>query len=84
MKKFHYVLLQNSALAYNLYKKLENIEVTMAPTPRDADHCCGIAILYKNEEDREKIEEIAKKEGIKIDAFFTKDDDSDVNRNRFL
>ena len=55
----------------------------MVPTPREADHCCGIAILYENEEDREKIQKIAEESDIKIDTFFDTESKIDPNRGRF-
>ncbi|MFR7350298.1 DUF3343 domain-containing protein [Peptoniphilus sp.] len=83
MKILHYVLVPNSKVAYELYQKLDGIESTMVPTPREADHCCGIAILYENEEDREKIQKIAEESDIKIDTFFDTESKIDPNRGRF-
>ena len=83
MKILHYILVPNSKVAYELYQKLDKIESTMAPTPREADHCCGIAILYENEEDREKIKKIADENNIKIDTFFDTESKIDPNRGRF-
>lgn len=83
-KKF-YVLLGNSALALQLYQELRKhfIDSTMAPTPREADHCCGVCILYANQEDREFIKSVAEESQISIDAFYECENSDDPNRMKF-
>ena len=81
----HYVLLANSVDAMNLYKEMEKagIKSTLAPTPREADHCCGVCILYYDENDREKIEETSKSSSINIDNFYDCENRDDPNRYKF-
>ena len=47
MSKQYFVFFKNSIDAYNLLQKLDKIEKTLAPTPREASHCCGVCIIIK-------------------------------------
>lgn len=84
-EKKYYVLMPNSSEAMKLYQKIKQKQIvsTMAPTPRNADHCCGVSILYDRLEDKEKIEKIAKDNELKIDAFWETENTDDPNRNKF-
>ncbi|MFC4805682.1 DUF3343 domain-containing protein [Filifactor villosus] len=83
-KKF-YVLLANSALALRLYQELRAhcVDSTMAPTPREADHCCGVCILYTKQEDKKTIMTVAEEAGICIDTFYECENTDDPNRMKF-
>lgn len=80
--KQYFVFLKNSVDAYNLSQKLK-IKKTLAPTPREADFCCGVCIIYENKEDKEIIQKTADENGIIIDKFWEKESDIDPNRMRF-
>lgn len=83
--KKYYCLVQNSKIAQALHEALskEGIKNTLAPTPRQADHCCGICILYYDGKDQGKIKEIAKKEDLPIDTFYEMENLDDPNRYKF-
>lgn len=75
----------DSEKAMAIYKeiKLKGIKVTLAPTPREADSCCGVCILYFNGEDKDKIQEIVDNTQIEINKFWECENTDDPNRNRF-
>lgn len=83
--KKYYVLVANSNIAFKLYEELKrnSIKCTMAPTPREAEHCCGIAILYDNPGDAKIIKEIALNASIVIEQFYNMDNKDDPYRNKF-
>ena len=59
------------------------IACTIAPTPREADHCCGVCIIYENHTDKGKIHELAEAHNISIDAFWSQSDRNDPQRYKF-
>lgn len=81
----HYVFLENSKLVFELSKliKKEGIKSTIAPTPREADHCCGICIIYENLNEKERIKTIADENNILIDDFAELENRDDPNRNKY-
>lgn len=85
MSKRYYVLLPNSNEAMKLYQQIKKagIKSTVAPTPRNADHCCGVCILYDDYNDRDKICAVAKEINCVIDKFWETENDFDPNRNKF-
>lgn len=85
MVKKYYVLTPNSHVSMNLYNKVRenNIKATMAPTPRSAEHCCGVCILYEDINDSEKIKEIAKEHNLEIDKFWESEEEFKPDRNKF-
>lgn len=82
----HYVLMPDSKAAMDLQNLLREakLDTTLAPTPREADHCCGVCILYADPKDRDTIERIATKESIPIDEFWKTEDKDDPYRGKFL
>lgn len=68
----HYVLFPDVTNAQRLYDilKAEGIKCTFAPTPREADKCCGVCVLFQNEDDKEKITALISDNGIRILKFF--------------
>ncbi|MEL3909319.1 MAG: DUF3343 domain-containing protein [Treponemataceae bacterium] len=84
MRSF-YLLMNDSQSAVALYKKLKAIEIkcTLAPTPRSADACCGVAILYYNENDKSKIMQIVNETKVKINKFYECENQNDPSRNKF-
>lgn len=81
----HYVLMPNSAEAMKLYQKMQErgIQSTLAPTPREADHCCGVCILYEDADRKEEIRKIAELNGFKIDCLWDMENKDNPNRNKF-
>lgn len=81
----YYVFLPDMATVMELYNliKAENIKATLAPTPREASHCCGVAILYDNGEDKKRIKEIVEENNIAIDDFWQCENKDDPNRMKF-
>ena len=57
--KNYYVLFEDSKTACSLYSKIkkQGIKCIPSPTPRQADACCGVSILYYKAEDKKIIEE---------------------------
>jgi len=68
----HYVLfpdVRNAQKLYGLMKAAE-LHCTLAPTPREADRCCGVAVLYEDGGDRGQIERIIAENGVEVLRFF--------------
>lgn len=82
----YFILVENAMIATELLEILrkEKIKATLAPTPRQASHACGVSVYLYNKEDLEKIEPLAKENKIKIDEIFKSDLDFDTKRNKFL
>lgn len=85
MEARYYILLPNSAAAMQLYALLNEhgIPCTPAPTPRNADHCCGISLLYEDSELTSRIQQLANATGIPIDAFWECPNTDDPHRMKF-
>ena len=83
--KSYYIFLPDSKTALELYGliKQKGIKCTMAPTPREADACCGVSILYYDFSDAEKIKEIIEKGDIKITKFWESEKTFNPARNKF-
>lgn len=82
----YFILIENAMIATELLEILrkEKIKATLAPTPRQASHACGVSVYLYNKEDLEKIEPLAKENNIKIDEIFESDLDFNTKRNKFL
>lgn len=82
----YFILVENAMIATELLEILrkEKIKATLAPTPRQASHACGVSVYLYNEEDLEKIEPLAKENKIKIDEIFKSNLDFNTKRNKFL
>lgn len=85
IEKF-YVLVENSELAMKLYTLIKEIGIksTIVPTPREADHCCGLAVYLYNGNDTDKVEKIALENEIVIDNIYISTKEFDTKRNKFL
>jgi len=81
----YYLLFDDSKTAIAFYAELKKVGIkcTMAPTPRKADACCGVSILYYKGEDRKKIEEVSTKVGLYVNRFWECENDNDPTRHRF-
>lgn len=81
----YYILLPNSAAAMQLYALMNEhgFACTPVPTPRTADHCCGISILYEDAALQPTIQKLADEAGIAIDAFYEATNTDDPNRMKF-
>lgn len=82
----YFILVENAMIATELLEILrkEKIKATLAPTPRQASHSCGVSVYLYNKEDLEKIEPLANENNIKIDEIFKSDLDFNTKRNKFL
>ncbi|MDU7650213.1 MAG: DUF3343 domain-containing protein [Anaerococcus vaginalis] len=82
----YFILVENAMIATELLEILrkEKIKATLAPTPRQASHACGVSVYVYNKEDLEKIEPLAKENKIKIDEIFESNVDFNTKRNKFL
>ncbi|MDU1708253.1 MULTISPECIES: DUF3343 domain-containing protein [Anaerococcus] len=82
----YFILVENAMIATELLEILrkEKIKATLAPTPRQASHACGVSVYLYNKEDLEKIEPLAKENNIKIDEIFESNLDFNTKRNKFL
>ncbi|MDU5824612.1 MAG: DUF3343 domain-containing protein [Anaerococcus vaginalis] len=82
----YFILVENAMIATELLEILrkEKIKATLAPTPRQASHACGVSVYVYNKEDLEKIEPLAKENNIKIDEIFESNLDFNTKRNKFL
>lgn len=82
----YFILVENAMIATELLEILrkEKIKATLAPTPRQASHACGVSVYLYNKEDLEKIEPLTKENKIKIDEIFKSDLDFNTKRNKFL
>lgn len=83
--KNYYVLFEDSKTACSLYSEIkkQGIKCTPSPTPRQADACCGVSILYYKAEDKKIIEETSKKTGLSIQRFWECENDDNPERNKF-
>ncbi|MGP1437803.1 MAG: DUF3343 domain-containing protein [Treponema sp.] len=83
--KNYYVLFEDSKTACSLYSEIKKlgIKCTPSPTPRKADACCGVSILYYKSEDEKLIEETSKRTGFAIQRFWECENEDDPERNRF-
>lgn len=83
--KNYYLLFDDSKTATSLYAELKKagVKCTMAPTPRKADHCCGVSILYYNNDDKIIIEDICKKVNFKVSRFWECENEDNPNRGKF-
>ena len=68
----HYVLFPDVTNAQRLYELMKGagLRCTFAPTPREADRCCGLAVLYEEAEDRPRIEAMIAEGDVEILRFF--------------
>ena len=68
----HYVLFPDVTNAQKLYGLMKGagLRCTFAPTPREADRCCGLAVLYEDGDDRPQIEALIAEGGVEILRFF--------------
>ena len=68
----HYVLFSDVKNAQSLYAlmKAAGVRCTFAPTPREADRCCGLAVLYQDADERGRIERMAAENGVQVLRFF--------------
>ena len=75
MSARHYVLFPDVPNAQKLYDVLKagGIKCTFAPTPREADKCCGVCVLFHNENDRELIGKLISENEINILKFYDGD-----------
>ena len=66
-----YLLCPNAEAALRLQTRLREAEIdaTLAPTPREADHCCGLSIFLGEGEQKSQVEEVLA-EGFCHDGFF--------------
>ncbi len=81
----YYLLFDDSKTAIALYAELkkEGIRCTMAPTPRKADACCGVSILYYEGKESKRIEEVSERVGLRPNRFWECENEDDPTRNRF-
>lgn len=82
----YFILVENAMIATELLEILrkEKIKATLAPTPRQASHACGVSVYLYNKEDIKKIEPLTKENKIKIDEIFESNLDFNTKRNKFL
>lgn len=82
----YFILVDNVVISTNLLKILRDndIKATLAPTPRQASHHCGVSVYVYNESDISKIPQLAKDNNIQIDEIYKSNLDFDTNRNKFL
>lgn len=80
----HYVLFPDVTNAQKLYDilKSQNVKCTFAPTPREADKCCGVCVLFYDENDRDLISKIIADNEIIILKFF-EGESGNPNRMKF-
>ena len=80
----HYILFSNHERAIRLYKKLatEEIETTIAPTPRSISKCCGVSLMAE-EKDLDAIKICAKENSIEILKIAKIKQAFDPKRNRY-
>lgn len=82
----YFILVENAQIATDLLTVLreEKIKATLAPTPREADHACGVSVYVYRQSDVEKIKPLAEKNNILIDQIYESDVDFNTSRNKFL
>lgn len=83
--KDHYIFFKDTKNGQALYNVLKDVGIrcTIAPTPKTESHCCGISILYLDENDQDRIKKIIDENNIEIMKFYEKERDVNPNRMRF-
>ncbi|MBQ7732440.1 MAG: DUF3343 domain-containing protein [Synergistaceae bacterium] len=68
----HYILFPDVTNAQRLYDlmKAAGIKCTFAPTPREADKCCGVSVLYYDDSDNAAITGLIRENNISVLKFF--------------
>ncbi|WP_054873382.1 DUF3343 domain-containing protein [Oxobacter pfennigii] len=69
-EKRYYILFPSYTWGLQLEALLkgQKIKYTIVPTPRELSECCGISIMY-NENDETKIKSLIEENSIKISGF---------------
>lgn len=80
----YYIFFKDTQNGQELYKlmKENGIKCTLAPTPKTADHCCGISILYYDNSYNDLIKKMIEEHHLEILKFFEKERDINPNRMR--
>lgn len=83
-EKQHYILFPNHDNGMRLHREMKalGIRAVIAPTPRSASKCCGISLIYQ-EEDREKIEKCIQENDIEILDMVVVEKDINPGRDRY-
>lgn len=81
----YYIFFKDTQNGQELYKlmKENGIKCTLAPTPKTADYCCGISILYYDNSYNDLIKKMIEEHHLEILKFFEKERDINPNRMRF-
>ena len=80
----NYVLFPNHDNAMRLYRELKKngMKAAISPTPRSASVCCGVSLMVE-EEDLEKIRQIAAEKEIEIVKIAAVERDYNPTRGRY-
>lgn len=80
-----YILFDSAKDGMALHKRLlaENFRLTIAPTPRQADRCCGISILLLDESQYAAVDDLIKKEQLIHAGYFDMEADVNPKRDRY-
>lgn len=80
----HYILFPNHDNGMRLHRELKalGIKAVIAPTPRSASKCCGISLIYQ-EEDTEEIKKCIREKGIEILDMVEVERDINPGRDRY-
>ncbi len=83
-EKQHYILFPNHDNGMRLHRELKarGIRAIIAPTPRSVSKCCGISLIYQ-EEDTEAIQECIQEKGIEILDMVVVEKDINPGRDRY-
>ncbi len=83
--KNYYLFFKDSQTAISFYSEVKKagIKCTIAPTPREADACCGVSILYYEDGDKFIIKDISQRTGLGIMKFWECENADDPKRFKF-
>ena len=83
-EKQHYILFPNHDNGMRLHRELKalGIRAVIAPTPRSASKCCGISLIYQ-EEDRGENREMYSGNDIEILDMVVVEKDINPGRDRY-
>ncbi|PKK40129.1 hypothetical protein ABB02_00635 [Clostridiaceae bacterium JG1575] len=81
-----YLLFSDSKEGLKLYQRLkeEGLVMTIAPTPRLADPCCGISLRFQKKQALDRAVAIAQSEGFSYERIYEQPVDRNPQRDRFL
>ena len=83
---FTFILFNTSAEGMFVYSRLleEKLDITIAPTPREASKCCGVAVLIRKDSHVPIARQIIEDENLPILSWYVREDGYNTKRDKYL